>query len=1061
MREGIIAMLRKFILLFFLLVPSLHILAQPYYFRHYQVESGLSNNTVYCSIQDKNGFMWFGTRDGLDRFDGYRFKTFNSQSKDESSLTSDYIFSLAIDSSNQLWVGCEKGLYSFDAQKDQLVTVIDSLKNIQELFVDKKGQIWFISNVMLCHYDSKQKKLTTFPVSKYFEASSICQTQDGSMWFSTNDGFVQRYNQLSNYFTRYSVFDHSPPATSHSIEKIVAADSTFLFIGTSSQGIKKFDCSTGTYSDVLQYNHDRTTIFVRDILKVHEGEFWFATESGLFILNTQNGSVTNLKKNFLDPYSLSDNAVYTLNKDKEGGIWAGTFFGGINYFSKQSVTFQKYLPDYSKNSISGSAVREICEDGFGNIWIGTEDAGLNKLHLKNGTFRHFQPAGTSADISYSNIHGLLADGNKLWIGTFKHGLDIMDIRREKIVRHYDVGDRQGDLKSDFIVTLLQTKNKTIYIGTATCLMKYNPKEDNFLLVDAIPRHQFISALIEDHEGTIWAGTHSRGIYYFNPQTGQRGHIENIPFNKNSLTSNNINAIYEDSSNFIWIATEGGGLCKLSKTQNKITRITTKEGLPSNFVYKILQDNKKSLWATTSKGLVNIDLNNTITRIYTKENGLLNDQFNYNSGYKDAEGKLYFGSVRGMISFRPDSFFLSNYVPQVFFTGLQINNKEIDLSKDSNVLKRSIVYANNLTLNHDQSSFSIDFAAITYTSPEMTEYSYRMEGLDNDWTYIKSNRKVYFTNLKAGHYEFVVKAAVNSVWGQEKKLIIDIKPPFWATRWAYVVYVFCVLLLAYFIFQNYHRIQMERKAKEIYEAKIEFFTNIAHEIKTPLTLIKGPVENLRELVDELPVIKEDVVTMERNTNRLINLINQVLDFRQTEVKGFRLDFGITNLSEVLKEVYLMFEPVAKKRKLCYTLERPSTPVSIMADAEALHKVFSNLFGNAVKYADNNVSIRMPPTNKEDRYVRIEVRNDGYLIPSEMKEKIFEPFFRLKETQNQKGTGIGLTLARSLVELHDGNINLKTEEDEGMNVFIVTLPLRTIMLSPESVNAQRKKGYSKKN
>jgi ligand-binding sensor domain-containing protein len=403
MREEIIAMLRKFILLFFLLVPSLHILAQPYYFRHYQVESGLSNNTVYCSIQDKNGFMWFGTRDGLDRFDGYRFKTFNSQSKDESSLTSDYIFSLAIDSSNQLWVGCEKGLYSFDAQKDQLVTVIDSLKNIQELFVDKKGQIWFISNVMLCHYDSKQKKLTTFPVSKYFEASSICQTQDGSMWFSTNDGSVQRYNQLSNYFTRYSVFDHSPPATSHSIEKIVAADSTFLFIGTSSQGIKKFDCSTGTYSDVLQYNHDRTTIFVRDILKVHEGEFWFATESGLFILNTQNGSVTNLKKNFLDPYSLSDNAVYTLNKDKEGGIWAGTFFGGINYFSKQSVTFQKYLPDYSKNSISGSAVREICEDGFGNIWIGTEDAGLNKLHLKNGTFRHFQPAGTSADISYSNI----------------------------------------------------------------------------------------------------------------------------------------------------------------------------------------------------------------------------------------------------------------------------------------------------------------------------------------------------------------------------------------------------------------------------------------------------------------------------------------------------------------------------------------------------------------------------------------------------------------------------------------------------------------------------------
>jgi signal transduction histidine kinase len=252
--------------------------------------------------------------------------------------------------------------------------------------------------------------------------------------------------------------------------------------------------------------------------------------------------------------------------------------------------------------------------------------------------------------------------------------------------------------------------------------------------------------------------------------------------------------------------------------------------------------------------------------------------------------------------------------------------------------------------------------------------------------------------------------------------------------------------------------MERKAKDIYEAKIDFFTNIAHEIKTPLTLIKGPVENLQELVEELPVIKEDVVTMERNTNRLINLINQVLDFSQTEIKGFRLDLAATNLAEVLQEAYLTFEPVAKKKKLSYTIDLPTAPMSIMADVEALHKIFSNLFSNAVKYADRHVSIRMLLPNKDDKFVRIEVRNDGYLVPEEMKEKIFEPFFRLKETQDQKGTGIGLTLARSLVELHAGKIYLKTEDEETMNVFVVTLPFRGVMLSAENSMEQKKRAYS---
>jgi signal transduction histidine kinase len=392
----------------------------------------------------------------------------------------------------------------------------------------------------------------------------------------------------------------------------------------------------------------------------------------------------------------------------------------------------------------------------------------------------------------------------------------------------------------------------------------------------------------------------------------------------------------------------------------------------------------------------------------------------------------------MITFKPDAFYKTHFVPPIYLTGFQVHNKELGINEDSRLLKKSIIYTDRITLPYDQSSFSIDFAAISFTSPEMTEYSYIMGGLDKEWTYLKSNRKVYFTNLEPGTYTFKVKAGNNGKWNKEiKTLTIQITPPFWATRLAYFVYALVIILLLYYLISVYHNMQENKKEKEIYEAKFDFFTNIAHEIKTPLTLIKGPVENLSEIVNEIPEIKEDVVTLERNTNRLVNLTNQILDFRQTERKGFSLDFTQVNLNELLQEAYLTFEPLSKKRRLNYSMKLPTTNVFIMADAEALNKIFSNLFSNAVKYANKDVSVEMQPLNGEDEYLTIEFKNDGFVVPDDLKEKIFEPFYRLKETVKQKGTGIGLALARSLVELHNGALYMKKAEEK-MNVFILRLP-----------------------
>ncbi len=713
--------------------------------------------------------MWFGTKDGLNRFDGYRFKTFNINSKNESSLTRDLIYSLFPGKDGKLWVGSQKGLYQFDGQKERLVPFIDTLADIYGILIDKSNQLWFISSYSVYRYNFEKKYLQAFPADKNFYATSLCELDDGSIWFSTIDGHLQRFDNISQTFKSYNVFVHSPSPSSRWIKKIVADKNGIILIGTTSQGIKKFNYSTADYEDLLTHNANKTAVFVRDILKAQDNEFWFATETGIFILNTETGKFTNVRKKNLDPYSLSDNAIYTLHKDKEGGIWAGSYFGGINYFRKQYSSFQKYFPDYTANSISGSAVREICEDGYGNIWIGTEDAGLNKLNPITGKVTRFESTGASNSIAYSNIHGLLVDKNNLWIGTFEHGLDIMDVRSGNVIKHFANGPGSNDLKSNFIVSLLQTKSGDIYIGCSNSLYKYLPKTSNFELCTEVPFNIFVSSVREDHEGNVWVGTHEGGIYYFNPVTKQKGHFKNEPNNNNSLTTNTINAIFEDSFQQLWFATEGGGLCKLSKDRKLFTRYTTKEGLPSNFVFKVLEDNKQNLWISTSKGLVKLDIIRNATTIYTQAKGLLNDQFNYNSGYKDSNGKLYFGSVRGMITFNPEEFHQTKFVPPIYITGFQVHNRELEVNKDTSVLKRSIVYTDKITLPYDQSSISIDFAALSFTSPEVTEYSYIMKGLDKDWTYIKSNRKVYYTNLEPGTYTFKLKAAANNnIWDKLEK-----------------------------------------------------------------------------------------------------------------------------------------------------------------------------------------------------------------------------------------------------------------------------------------------------
>lgn len=1019
----------------------------PYYFKHYEVEHGLSNNTVLCSIQDKKGFMWFGTIDGLNRFDGYTFKTFRYDPANPNSIGNNSVYCLLTTEDEKIFAGTAKGLYLYDPVNQNFELIPATANNpIRALCRENDTNVWFTMDDSLTCYNEKTKRVRTFTIGNGY-ATSICKDYADNLWVATSSGMLGKFDPVSAKFESYDLFSRTPGSTGRHIIKLFDTKKGSLLIGTLNQGIKLFDIATGDYKDILIYNHDKTEIFAKDFLQSSKNEFWAATEYGIFIYDIDLGKFTSLRMQYNNIYSISDNAINTLSRDKEGGIWAGTRFGGISYYPYPYTPFQKYFTQDGTNSIMGNGVHEICPDLDGNLWIGTEDAGLNKLDARTKIFEHFRPDGKKGSISYSNIHGLLLVGNELWIGTYQYGLDRMNLKTGKVFKHYTAGP--NSFNSNFIVHLYKTSANEILVGTWEGLFRYNKAKDNFSLVPGF--HFQTQSALEDTQGLLWICTLGNGVFTLDQKTGA---IRNYRYkganSVDSLCNNMVNGQFLDSRGNMWFATEGG-LSKFDRVTGKFKTYTTTDGLPSNFLFKILEDERKNLWISSTKGLIRFNPDAETIKTFTTADGLLNDQFNWNSAYKDPTGRMYFGSVKGMISFVPEKFATNNITPPVYITGIQLYNTELPIGGKKSPLQKSITYTDRITLKHNQSTISIDFAALSYTSPQTNEYAYKMEGLDNDWTPLKTYRKAYFTELPPGTYTFKVKASNSSgVWNEkETSLQIEVLPPFWKSNLAYVLYALLVGTMIFILVRAYHnrfkekhrrKIELleHKKEKELYQNKIEFFTAVAHEIRTPLTLIQGPMENIMNYVDQVPEIKSNLKIMERNTTRLIDISNQLLDFRRIESRGFSLNFENISVTTLLQDIHSSFQPLAVQRDIVsYSLHLPARDFHALTDSDSLQKIVSNLYSNAIKYSSNIVHTRLSVYESQNQF-HIEIKSDGLLIPPDIKDKIFEPFFRIKETSYQNGTGIGLAISRSLAELHKGTLELK-DTDGCFNTFVLKLPI----------------------
>jgi signal transduction histidine kinase/ligand-binding sensor domain-containing protein len=1034
-----------------LLLPVSVCSGQSYYFKHYQADDGLTHNSVTSIIQDSKGLMWIGTRGGLNRFDGYTFKILKNKANKFGNIGNNIITAIAEDKKGMLWIGTGKGVFMYDPYKE-VFTALEIAPQVytNRLLVDSENDVWFLSNSSLHKYDQGTRKLEKLKI----QASCMAFDKSGNLWTGSEDGVISIYNPRNRSITKTRIIDQSVPPYLRSITKILPINQDEVLIGCFKQGLKKYNAKTGEIKTLPLHTDGNTDVYVRDITAGGNQDYWVATESGIYIYNLDNNTSLHLKKRGGDPYSIADNAVYTVCKDNQGSMWVGTFFGGLNYYSKENARFEKYYPLQGTNSISGDAVREISSDNKGNLWIGTEDAGINKLDLKTGKFTTYTATGKKGDVSYPNIHGLLPVGNQLFIGPFFHGLEIMDMRTGLVTDRFSlIGDKNEKI-SDFVHSVYLTKDSTLLIGTAyrgSGLFIYDRKHKTFSRIKEIPYDSFVFDIHEDDEGNIWTGSVSRGAFYYNPKTGKHGNVRFGDTVKNKIINEfAVHDILEDSNHVMWFATDGGGLVKLYPDRKTIKKFTTGNGLPSNVVFGILEDNSKHLWVSSLKGLICFDLRTEKCKTFTQSNGLITDQFNYNSAYKQANGKMYFGSVKGMVAFNPAEFDEKDASPPIYITGFQVNNKEIVPNDDGSPLAKSILFTDTIVLTHDQSNFSIEFAALNFSSPKVIRYKYLMKGLDKDWTYLNSNRNAYFTDLAAGNYTFIVRAESNvGSWaGKERRLFIKILPPFWESYPAYFFYLLILVISLYLSIRYYHR-YLERKnqnklqlfehekKKEIYEAKIEFFTNIAHEIQTPLTLIAGPIERLIKKTEELPGIKKSLLMVDKNAKRLTELTGHLLDFRKTEMNQFGLNFVNVDVTNLLKEQIEAFKQEAEKSNISLTLELPKNHVIGFVDREALVRICSNLISNAIKYAATKATVSVASFNVTDQSFTISFSNDGKGIPDEFSERIFEPFFRLRGN-NRPGTGIGLPLAKSLTELHSGSLKLVSGHTNKI-VFELTLPV----------------------
>ena len=1049
------------------------------YFSKIGGDDGLSESNVKTIIQDSYGFIWFGTKNGLDRYDGKQIKTFDIY--DPTTGKNDRNVAVLLEDDNKtLWIGTDIGIFTFDPVSEHfrffqhLTNEGEPLSNwVSDIKKDHQGNIWIvIPGQGMFKYIPSADKLVEYRLTEDQDSKRSPQcihlSEDGGIWVGSNGMGIFAYNEKEDKFTQY-LRDKQGNSLQDMNVYTLCEYRNRLIIGIHEGMLLQWNIK----EDVLSpFNATEIHYTIIRQVKAYNDDLFIATQAGLFVYNESQKSLTRYREDDLNPYSLSDNIICSIYKDRENGIWIGTLLGGINYAASRNVEFEKYIPSSHPNSLSTKKIRELREDKNGNIWIGTENGGVNIFNPQDKSFKLLE--GTK---NRTTNLALFDDGDKMFVGYFKRGLSIADIHTQK-VKHYtqeDFGLNEGS-----ICALFKDSQGQYWLGNADVVylskdggLKFEQRRDI--------ANGYVYDIQEDLDGNIWFSTIGTGVYCYNLTSKQSKQYLHFDDNPQSLSSNSVSSITVDPKGIVWFSTDRGGICRYNKEQDNFTTYSVEDGFPDNVAYKILVDKQYNLWFGTNKGLVKFNPNTKAVRVFTKSDGLLGNQFSYKSALASKDGLFYFGGTDGLIAFDPYYEVKNNDSPPVFITRMYIYNEEVNTGDENSPLTQSLVHTKEIRLNYKQSNIRFDFAVLSYAAPVANIYAYKMDGIDRDWVYTH-NQSAFYSQLPPGKYILHVKGVnPDGVWDDTRASIsIIITPPWWKSTYAYTFYLLIIFSVLYSLLRYFNKKKEQKnlqaqklfeikKEHELYRAKVDFFTSIAHEIKTPLSLIKGPIEEVNKMPIEDKRVQKSLQVMELNTNRLLNLVNQLLDFRKIEANKVTLSFVRENVNDLIEETVIRFEPaiLANSKKLSLTL--PNETLYAPIDKEGVTKIISNLLNNALKYATHSIQLVL---QKEESTLSIHVISDSKAISANQQEKIFEPFYQLlSNRESASGVGIGLSLARSIAELHSGSLKLQIDSN-GHNDFVLSLPLhqdnvinidrneveQTIEILSDIEPPQSKRGYT---
>ncbi|HVW15407.1 MAG TPA: two-component regulator propeller domain-containing protein [Mucilaginibacter sp.] len=1061
-------------------------------FSRLDITNGLSHNQVNCIFKDSKGFMWFGTLSGLSRYDGYEFKVFKHAANDTSTLIDDYIVNVGEGPGGKLWVETRNGFNIYDPETETFshniggylrsISIPD--EHITAIRKDHQGNFWFLHATLgLFKFDPVTKKVThvvhnpSDTTSIYANTvSDLAQDSKGNIWLCYYSGVLEKLDP-ANYSVKYRTYAIAklPPGLNTSYKIYIDnQDDVWAFAPSYSSGVYYLDHRLAVLKHFERGARGRylNTDVVSNVIQDDHNRIWIATDhGGINLLNKKDFSIRYLLNREDDNRSIGQNSLVYIYKDNTGIIWIGTYKRGVSYYHENIIKFAYYTHHLSDpNSLPFSDINSFAEDKQGNIWIATNGGGLIYFNRRTGGFKQYlHDSGNPNSLANNVVVCLYIDRQqKLWLGTYYGGLDCFDGQTFKHYRHDDA--LPGSISEDRVCSIREDSEHHLLVGTlASGVNILDERTQKFShikynSIDNAIHSNYISAVLEDRHRNLWIVT-SYGVDVLMKKTHQFVHYLHNDKDPNSIVNNNTNNILEDSSGLIWISTREG-LSVFNPETGKFANMTKQDGLPDNTVIDLQEDQNHNIWASTPNGLTNIVVDRSPSGLkfhfinYNENDGLQGREFTENSSLRTRDGYLLFGGGNGFNIFKPSAIHSSTDVPNLVFTDFEIFNESLSPGEKTNghvILPQSITESQAINLKYNESSFSIDFAALNYFNPDKVRYQYKMENFNTDWVNADNKiRKATYTNLDPGDYIFRVRDSGSNGWNKkELVLYVHITPPFWKTAWAYILYAMAIAgALLYIRRQGIRKIRMQfaiekerEEAQRMHELdlmKIRFFTNVSHEFRTPLSLIMAPVDKLLRQTPE-PDTQRQLQMVNRNARRLLNLVNQLLDFRRMEYQELKLHEKPGDIIKFINELSYSFNDIGEQKDISFMFDSEADAFYTRFDHDKIERIIFNLLSNAYKFTPQGgqVSVLLNVLEPDDQglhLLEIRVIDTGIGIPDDKLERIFEPFFQndIPGSMLNLGSGIGLAITREFVRLHGGRIFVESEFNQG-SCFTVSLPL----------------------